>query len=148
MIQEFKKFIMRGNVIDLAVGIIIGGAFKTITTSLVNDIIMPPVGQIVGNVDFANLVINLSGPEEAEAVTINLGRFINTVVDFLITAVAVFILIRAVNRLNDLADDLMDEDEPEPAPEPPPEPEPEPEPTTEEKLVAVLEKLSTQLDKA
>ena len=156
MIQEFKKFIMRGNVVDLAVGIIIGGAFKSITTSLVNDVIMPPVGQIVGNVDFSSLFISLSGEtyatlaeaKEAGAATINLGAFINTVIDFLITAVAVFILIRAVNRLNDLADGLMDEDEPAPEPQPEPEPEPEPEPTTEEKLVAVLEKLSTQLDKA
>ena len=158
MIQEFKKFIMRGNVIDLAVGIIIGGAFTTITKSLVSDVIMPPIGALVGNVDFSNLFINLSGEEyaslaaakEAGAATINVGVFINAVINFLITAIAVFMLIRAVNRLDDLVDDLTDKDDPEPAPEPEPvpEPEPDPEPTTEEKLVAVLEKLSTQLDKA
>lgn len=155
MIQEFKKFIMRGNVVDLAVGIIIGTAFKGITTSLVNDIIMPPIGQIIGGINFDSLYISLEGipslaGQEAEAATINIGSFINVTLDFLITAVAVFILIRAVNRLNEAVEDLMDDDEPEPAPEPEPEPEPdpEPEPTTEEKLVVVLEKLSAQLDKA
>lgn len=155
MIQEFKKFIMRGNVVDLAVGIIIGTAFKGITTSLVNDIIMPPIGQIIGGINFDSLYISLEGipslaGQEAEAATINVGAFINVTLDFLITAVAVFILIRAVNRLNEAVEDLMDDDEPEPepAPEPEPEPEPDPEPTTDEKLVAVLEKLSAQLDKA
>ena len=155
MLQEFKKFIMRGNVIDLAVGIIIGSAFTGITKSLVSDIIMPPIGEIVGNVSFSDLFIDLSGTgyasleaaKEAGAPTINVGVFIDTVINFLITAAAVFLLIRAINRLDELVDDLMDEDEPEPEPAPEPEPEPEPEPTTEEKLVAVLEKLSTQLDK-
>lgn len=158
MIQEFKKFIMRGNVVDLAVGIIIGTAFKGITTSLVNDIIMPPVGQIMGNFSFKSLFISLNGisypsleaAQDAGAATINVGVFIGVVIDFLITAAAVFILIRAVNRLNEAVEDLMDDDEPapEPEPEPAPEPEPDPEPTTEEKLVVVLEKLSAQLDKA
>ena len=155
MIQEFKKFIMRGNVVDLAVGIIIGAAFKSVTTSLVNDIITPPIGQIIGGINFDSLYISLEGipsltGQEAEAATINIGSFINVTLDFLITAVAVFILIRAVNRLNEAVEDLMDDDEPEPAPEPEPEPEPEPdpEPTTEEKMLAVLEKLSAQLDKA
>ena len=156
MIQEFKKFIMRGNVVDLAVGIIIGAAFKSVTTSLVKDIITPPIGQIMGNFSFESLFISLDGSSypslaaaQAEgAATINVGAFINVTLDFLITAAAVFILIRAVNRLNDAVEDLMDGDEPEPAPEPEPVPEPEPEPTTEERLVVVLEKLSAQLDKA
>ena len=153
MIQEFKKFIMRGNVVDLAVGIIIGAAFKSVTTSLVKDIITPPIGQIIGGIDFDSLYISLEGipslaGQEAGAATINVGAFINVTIDFLITAAAVFILIRAVNRLNDAVEDLMDGDEPEPAPEPEPEPEPDPEPTTEEKMLAVLEKLSAQLDKA
>ena len=158
MIQEFKKFIMRGNVVDLAVGIIIGTAFKSITTSLVKDIITPPIGQLMGNFSFESLFISLDGSsypslaaaKDAGAATINIGSFINVTLDFLITAVAVFILIRAVNRLNEAVEDLMDDDEPEPEPEPDPEPEPEPdpEPTTEEKLVVVLEKLSAQLDKA
>ena len=157
MIQEFKKFIMRGNVVDLAVGIIIGAAFKSVTTSLVKDIITPPIGQIINNDSFENLFISLDGKsyaslEAAQEVTatINVGAFINVTLDFLITAAAVFILIRAVNRLNEAVEDLMDGDEPEPAPEPVPEPEPEPdpEPTTEEKMLAVLEKLSAQLDKA
>lgn len=155
MIQEFKKFIMRGNVVDLAVGIIIGAAFKSVTTSLVKDIITPPIGQIIGGINFDSLYISLEGipslaGQGAAAATINVGAFINVTIDFLITAAAVFILIRAVNRLNDAVEDLMDGDEPEPAPEPEPEPvpEPEPEPTTEERLVVVLEKLSAQLDKA
>lgn len=158
MIQEFKKFIMRGNVVDLAVGIIIGVAFKDVTTSLVKDIITPPIGQLMDNVSFESLFISLDGSsypsleaaQEAGAATINIGSFINVTLDFLITAAAVFILIRAVNRLNDAVEDLMDGDEPEPAPEPVPEPEPapDPEPTTEEKMLAVLEKLSAQLDKA
>ena len=158
MIQEFKKFIMRGNVVDLAVGIIIGTAFKDITTSLVKDIITPPIGQIINDDSFESLFISLDGmsypsleaAKDAGAATINIGSFINVTLDFLITAVAVFILIRAVNRLNEAVEDLMDDDEPEPelAPEPEPEPEPDPEPTTEEKLVVVLEKLSAQLDKA
>ena len=160
MIQEFKKFIMRGNVVDLAVGIIIGAAFKSITTSLVKDIITPPIGRIIGGINFEDLFISLDGvsypslaaAKEVGAATIKVGAFINTVIDFLITAAAIFILIRAVNRLNDAVEDLMDGDEPEPEPapepEPEPEPEPDPEPTTDEKLVAVLEKLSAQLDKA
>lgn len=106
MLQEFKKFAMRGNVIDLAVGFILGGAFSTIVTSLVNDIIMPPIGLLLGKVDFSNLFINLSGTpyatlEEAKkagAATINYGLFINSVVNFLIVSFALFLLIRQVNR--------------------------------------------------
>lgn len=107
MWREFKEFIMRGNVIDLAVGIIIGAAFGKIVTSFVNDIIMPPVGLLLGKVDFSNLFINLSGQpyptlaaaKEAGAATINYGAFINTVIDFLIVALAIFLIARVVNRL-------------------------------------------------
>ncbi len=107
MWKEFKAFIMRGNVVDLAIGIIIGTAFGKIVTSLVNDIIMPPIGLLLGRMDFSNLFINLSGQpyatlaaaKEAGAATINYGAFINTVIDFLIVAVVIFLLVRAVNRL-------------------------------------------------
>jgi large conductance mechanosensitive channel len=107
MFQEFKTFIMRGNVIDLAVGVIIGAAFGRIVTSLVDDIIMPPIGVILGGVDFSNLFITLSGGDyqslaqakEAGAATINYGAFINVVIQFLIVAFAVFLLVRQVNRL-------------------------------------------------
>lgn len=107
MLKEFKEFAMRGNVIDLAIGVIIGGAFGNLTTSLVNDVIMPPVGLLLGKVDFTNLYINLSSEKyaslaqakEAGAVTINYGLFINTVIDFLIIALVVFLLVRQVNRL-------------------------------------------------
>jgi large conductance mechanosensitive channel len=116
MWQEFKKFIMRGNVFDLAVGIIIGGAFGTVVTSFVNDILMPPIGKLLGNVDFTNLFINLSGQsyeslaaaQEAGAATINYGLFFNNVIDFLIVALVIFLLIRQVNRLR--------KEEPAPAP--------------------------------
>ncbi|MGC9397360.1 MAG: large conductance mechanosensitive channel protein MscL [Anaerolineae bacterium] len=107
MWQEFKKFVMRGNVFDLAVGIIIGGAFGKIVTSFVNDILMPPIGALLGNVDFTNLFINLSGQsyeslaaaQEAGAATINYGLFLNNVIDFLIVAFVIFLLIRQINRM-------------------------------------------------
>lgn len=111
MLKEFKEFAMRGNVVDMAVGIIIGAAFGTIVKSLVADIIMPPIGLLLGNVDFSNLFIVLkqgatAGPfatiaeaQKAGAVTINYGMFANTVISFLIVAFAVFLLIRAINRL-------------------------------------------------
>lgn len=158
MIQEFKKFIMRGNVVDLAVGIIIGAAFKSVTTSLVKDVITPPIGLILNNFNFDDLFISLNGQFyptlkdalDASAPIIKVGSFINVCIDFLITAAAIFFLIKFVNHLEDVIDG---EDEPEPTPQPEPEPEPEPEPpppepTTEERLVAVLEKLSAQLDEA
>lgn len=105
--NEFKKFIARGNVIDLAVGIIIGTAFTGIVNSLVNDILMPPIGLIIGGIDFSNLFIDLSDQEfatlaEAKAAgvaTINYGIFINALINFLIIAFAVFILVRQVNKL-------------------------------------------------
>ena len=107
MLQEFKDFIMRGNVVDMAVGIIIGAAFGAVIKSLVDDIIMPPIGLLLGGVDFANLFITL-GPgdyatlaeaKEAGAATINYGLFINSIISFLIVALVVFLIIRAVNRL-------------------------------------------------
>lgn len=107
MLQEFKEFAIKGNVIDLAVGIIIGAAFGKIVTSLVNDIIMPPIGYILGNIDFSNLFIDLSGKNyvslavarEAGAPVIAYGLFINALVDFLIVAFAIFLVIKQVNRL-------------------------------------------------
>ena len=106
MLKEFKEFAMRGNVLDMAVGIIIGAAFGTIITSLVNDILMPPIGLVLGKVDFANLFITLQGGQfitlaqakAAGATTINYGMFINTVINFLIVAFAVFLLVRQVNK--------------------------------------------------
>jgi large conductance mechanosensitive channel len=108
VLKEFKEFAMKGNVLDLAVGFIIGAAFGKIVTSLVTDIIMPPFGLILGKVDFSNLFINISGksyaslPEAkaAGAATINYGIFLNNIVDFVIVAFAIFILVRMVNRWN------------------------------------------------
>lgn len=105
MWEEFKKFAMKGNVLDLAIGVVIGGAFGKIVTSLVDDIIMPIVGSLVGRVDFSNLYINLSGEnfnslKEAKAVgaaTINYGLFLNNVINFLIIAFSIFIVIRQTN---------------------------------------------------
>ena len=111
MLKEFREFAMRGNVLDMAVGIIIGAAFGTIVNSLVQDVIMPPVGLLLGNVDFSNIFIVLkegtvAGPyasvaaaKSAGAVTINFGVFVNTIITFLIVAFAVFLLVRTINRL-------------------------------------------------
>jgi large conductance mechanosensitive channel len=107
MLKEFKTFVMRGNVIDLAVGVIIGGAFGKIVSSLVNDIIMPPIGLLLGKVPFASLFVDLSGEgyatleaaKEAGAPTWNYGMFIQTIIDFLIVAFVIFLVIRAVNKL-------------------------------------------------
>lgn len=107
MLKEFREFIMRGNVLDLAVAVIIGAAFGKIITSFVNDVLMPPIGLLLGNVDFSNLYINLSGgsyasladAQAAGAATINFGLFLNTVIDFLIVALVIFLIIRQVNRL-------------------------------------------------
>jgi len=106
MFKEFKEFAMRGNVLDMAIGIIIGAAFGKIITSLVSDVIMPPIGLLLGKLDFSNLYINLSGQpyaslaaaKAAGASTINYGLFINTVVDFIIVAFVIFLLIRQVNK--------------------------------------------------
>ena len=125
ILDEFKKFIMRGNVVDLAVGIIIGTAFKGITTSLVKDVVMPPIGQVTGGLDFSEWVIPLDwlnfGRESAEIATLNAGNFVNVVIDFLLTAIAIFFLIKFVNRLNEAVEDIGDmldgeEEEVEPAP--------------------------------
>jgi len=111
MWKEFKEFAMRGNVLDMAVGIIIGAAFGTIVSSLVNDVIMPPIGLLLGNVDFTNLFVviregavpgpfpGLKEAQAAGAVTINYGKFINTIITFLIVAFSVFLLVRGVNRM-------------------------------------------------
>ena len=123
MLKEFKEFAMRGNVMDMAVGIIIGAAFGKIVTSLVNDVIMPPIGLLMGNVDFGNLFLNLSldshfdtvaAAEAAGAPIIKYGLFINTILDFMIVAFAIFLLIRTLNRLK-----RKQEAAPPPAPPPP-----------------------------
>ena len=121
MLKEFKEFALRGNVVDMAVGIVIGAAFSTIVKSLVDDIIMPPIGLVTGGVDFSNLYINLSGGDyqslaqarEAGAATINVGLFINSVISFAIVAFALFMLIKGMNQ-------LRRKQEEEPASEPPP----------------------------
>lgn len=112
MLNDFKTFIMRGNVLDMAVGVIIGGSFGAIAKSLVEDVIMPPIGMLLGNVDFSNLFVVLkdgataTGPyatvaaaKAAGAVTMNLGLFINTIISFLIVAFAVFMMIKMINKL-------------------------------------------------
>ena len=106
MLKEFKEFAMRGSVLDLAVGVIIGAAFGKVVTSLVEDVIMPPIGRLLGHVDFSSLFINLSdksydslaAAKLAGAPTLNYGNFINTVISFLIVAFAVFLLVRSVNK--------------------------------------------------
>lgn len=115
MLKEFKEFAMRGNVLDLAVGVIIGGAFGKIISSLVEDVIMPPIGKLLGPVNFSDLFINLSGKsyetlkdaKAASAVTINYGLFLNTVISFLIVVFCVFLLVKQINRFA-----------PKPSPEP------------------------------
>src|SRR5262245_17533238 len=112
MLQEFKKFAMRGNVVDMAVGIIIGGAFGTIVKSMVDDVLMPPIGMLLGGVDFTNLFVTLkdgaakaapyaalSDAKAAGAVTVNYGVFFNSVISFLIVAFAVFLLVKGMNNL-------------------------------------------------
>ena len=108
MLKEFKKFVLRGNVVDMSVGIIIGGAFGKIVSSLVNDVLMPPIGLLLGGVDFSSLYINLSGKHysslqaatEAGAATINYGVFINSILNFFIISAAIFIVIKAINKLH------------------------------------------------
>ncbi len=129
MLEEFKKFALRGNVVDMAVGIIIGAAFGKIVSSAVNDLIMPPIGLLLGGVDFSNLFINLgegtyltlAAAEEAGAPILKYGVFINTVLDFVIVAFAIFMAIRMMNKLK-----TAEEEAPPPAP---------PEPSNEEKLL-------------
>ena len=139
MIKEFRDFLMRGNVLDLAIGIIIGAAFTSIVTSLVDDIISPLIGLLTGGVDFGELYINLSGTEyaslqaaqDAGAATINYGNFINAIINFVIVGFVLFMIIRAYNR-------MMVKEEVEEAPAGP---------TTEEQLVTAIEKLNTHLEK-
>jgi len=107
MFEEFRKFAMRGNVLDLAVGVVVGASFTGIVNSLVKDVITPPIGLVTGGLDFSNLFFVLKGPhlatlkaaQEAGAITINYGLFINTIINFLIVALALFIIIRQLNRL-------------------------------------------------
>src|SRR5215813_116255 len=100
MLQEFKEFAMRGNVVDLAVGVVIGAAFGKIVTSFTSDLLLPPIGMITGGVDFSSLVLTLKEPVgSAAAVTINYGKFINVVIDFTIVAFAIFLLVKAMNTV-------------------------------------------------
>lgn len=111
MLKEFKEFAMRGSVVDLAVGVIIGGAFGKIVTSLVNDVLMPPLGLLIGNVDFSELSLTLKAANgTSKAVTLNYGMFLNNVVNFLIVAFCIFLVVKAMNSLK--------RSEPSPAPEP------------------------------
>jgi large conductance mechanosensitive channel len=117
MLKEFKEFALRGNVVDMAVGIIIGAAFGKIVTSLVNDVIMPPLGLLTGKVDFSQLYLNLTGADypsltaaqAAGAATLNYGLFINAIINFIIVAFAIFLLIRAMNRLQRKAEEKPSE---------------------------------------
>ncbi len=114
MAQEFKAFAMRGNVVDMAVGIIIGGAFGKIVSSFVGDVLMPPIGLLLGGVDFSNLAVTLKeATADAEAVTVKYGVFVNTVLDFLIVAFAIFMVIKLMNAAKKKEEE---------APKPPPEP--------------------------
>ena len=117
MLKEFKEFAVKGNVIDMAVGIIIGATFSKIVASFVSDIIMPPIGLLVGGIDFSKLSFVIKEASEGvEAVTINYGMFINTFVDFLIVAFSIFIVIKQINKLKN-----KEEKKPEPTPEKPSE---------------------------
>jgi large conductance mechanosensitive channel len=134
MLKEFREFAMRGNVVDMAVGIIIGAAFGKIITSLVNDVIMPPIGLLMGQVDFRDLFVSLNGQDypslaaatEAGAPIIKYGVFINTILDFVIVAFAIFMVIRAMNRLK--RQEAV-------------QPAPPPVPSNEEKLLAEIRDL-------
>ena len=134
-LKEFKEFAIKGNVMDMAVGVIIGGAFGKIVTSLVNDILMPPIGAVLGNTDFSKLHVVLKPAVEAtdttaaiEAVTWNYGAFIQNCIDFTILALCVFMMVKMMNNLNKKE-------------EAPAEPAPEPEPTKEEVLLAEIRDL-------
>jgi large conductance mechanosensitive channel len=131
MVNEFKKFIMRGNVLDLAIGVIIGTAFGAIVNSLVNNIIMPPIGVIIGGIDFSQIKIVLKAASgDTPEAAIGVGVFLNAVISFLIIAFVVFLIVRAVNKFM-----------------PPPPPPPPPGPTPEEKLTDAIERLIKVMDK-
>ena len=150
-LKEFKEFAVKGNVMDMAVGVIIGGAFGKIVTSLVNDIIMPPIGVLMGGVDFKDLGVVIkegvaateTTPEVVEVVW-KYGAFIQQVVDFLIIAISVFVMIKLINKLTTLR---KKEEEAAVAPEPEPAPAPEPEPTKEELLLTEIRDLLKQQQK-
>ena len=140
MLKEFKEFAIKGNVLDMAVGIIIGAAFGTIIKSLVDDVLMPPIGMLMGGVDFKEFFITLGDPagapfatlafaQEAGAVTINYGLFLNAVIAFLIVAFAVFMVVRSFNKMKKAEEDVVEE-----APAPP-------EPSAEEKLLTEIRDL-------
>ena len=135
MLNEFKAFAVKGNAVDMAVGVIIGGAFGKIVTSIVNDIIMPPIGWLIGGVNFSDLKFELPtvklGSETMQAATINYGAFIQTIIDFLIIAFCVFLLVKGINKLASLK---KKEEEEAPAPE-------EPKPTKEELLLTEIRDL-------
>ena len=145
LLQEFKTFALKGNVVDMAVGVIIGGAFGKIVTSLVNDILMPPIGMLLGNVDFKDLKVNLAAVKDAAASVVsdgvvpsepvywNYGAFIQQVVDFTILALCVFLLVKFVAHLSNLK--KKEEEKPAPAPAP------EPAPTKEEVLLTEIRDL-------
>ena len=125
LIKEFKDFAMKGNVIDMAVGVIIGGAFGKIISSLVNDILMPLVGALIGNVDFTTLSATLRAPKldsagevVKQAVTLNYGNFIQVAVDFLLVAICIFLVIKAINKAKALAEKKKEEEPAAPAPKP------------------------------
>ena len=125
MMSEFKSFAMRGNVVDMAVGIVIGGAFGKIVSSFVADVLMPPIGLLLGNVDFSDLAVTLKAAEEGiEAVTVRYGVFIQTVVDFIIIAFAIFMVVKAMNSVM-----KKEKEAPPPAP---------PEPSKEEVLLTEI----------
>jgi large conductance mechanosensitive channel len=136
ILKDFKEFAMKGNVVDMAVGIIIGAAFGKIIASLVNDVIMPPIGLLVGGIDFKDIVINMkdaitdpaTGKVVKEAVTLKLGNFIQTVVDFVIVAFAIFMMVKAMTNLS--------KKKAEDAPPPPPPP-----PTREQELLEEIRDL-------
>ncbi|MCJ8324089.1 MAG: large conductance mechanosensitive channel protein MscL [Rhizobiales bacterium] len=119
MLNEFKKFAIKGNMVDLAIGFILGGAFSTIVKSLVNDIIMPPIGLLMGGVDFTNLFITLKGvsfstieaAKEAGSVTLNYGVFINNVISFLIVAIVLFFVVKGINKAKEAIEDAVKKDE-------------------------------------
>ena len=143
--EEFKAFAMRGNVVDMAVGVVIGGAFGKITTSIVNDIIMPLISMLTGGVDFSQwkwvlkeAVVDAEGAITSAEVAVKFGSTIAIILDFIIIAFAVFCMVKALNSLHRKAE------EPAPAPEPEPEPEPEPTPTAEDLLAEIRDLLKEQ----
>ena len=152
IVQEFKEFAVKGNVVDMAVGVIIGAAFGKIVSSLVADVVTPPIGLLVGGVDFSGLTLTIrEAADGKEAVAVNYGLFLQATFDFLIVALAVFAVVKVINRLKrtvEFKKQALPQPEPEPVPDPDPEPDPGPEPepksavpTPEEKLLAEIRDL-------